>query len=61
MGHRSLDDFLKKRQSFEGKNIYLSTLDGNRFEKLVAEIYSLHGYSVVNVKYVGDAGARARK
>ena len=56
MTHRPLDDFLENRQSFEGKNIYLHTLDGYRFEKLVAEIFTLHGYSVINVKYVGDAG-----
>ena len=38
------------------RNIYLHLLNGFEFEKLITELFRLHGYNVVNMPYTGDAG-----
>lgn len=38
------------------RTVYLHLIDGFEFEKLVGEIFRLHGFSVIDVQATGDAG-----
>ena len=38
------------------KAVYLHLIDGYEFEKLIGEIFRLHGYKVMNIQFSGDSG-----
>ena len=53
-----IEDSDKKspRKEIPIRGVNLDNLDGFEFEAIVGEIYGLHGYSVIDIQNVGDAG-----
>jgi len=55
---RSIDrkEHIKNKHGKFSKAVYIHNMDGFEFERVVGEIFRLHGFSVVDIKPTGDAG-----